>query len=235
MGRSAKAYHHHPRLRADGNASCRTRGPRLDLSFWGGGPLGRTGAKRLVAALGLCVAGAAVSGLLLLQHHGESRAVAAVDQACGEGDGAANDCETVARSSWSSVKGIPVAALGVLFYASLSLLLALTLLSPRAPRRPSPASRSSASPRPRGRRRSCSASRRSRSEPSAPVHPHLHPRGRRDLRPASGLARRTRAGSARGARGTGGSRGLGPRHGGRRRAASSPGSSRWTTASSGDR
>ena len=92
--------------------------------------MGRTGAKRLVAALGLCVAGAAVSGLLLLQHHGESRAVAAVDQACGEGDGAANDCETVARSSWSSVKGIPVAALGVLFYCSLSLLLALTLLLP---------------------------------------------------------------------------------------------------------
>jgi protein-disulfide isomerase/uncharacterized membrane protein len=85
---------------------------------------------RLVVALCLCLAGAAVSGLLLLQHHGESRAVAAVEQVCGEEGGATSDCETVARSPWSTAGGVPLAALGVLFYASLSLLLALTLLLP---------------------------------------------------------------------------------------------------------
>ena len=90
--------------------------------------MGKSGAMRLAVALCLCLAGAAVSGLLLLQHHGESRAVAAVEQVCGEESGAPSDCETVARSHWSTAGGVPLAAAGVLFYASLSLLLALTLL-----------------------------------------------------------------------------------------------------------
>jgi protein-disulfide isomerase/uncharacterized membrane protein len=94
-------------------------------------PLLGTSAKRLVAALCLCLAGAAVSSLLLLQHHGEGRAVSAVNRVCGEGEaGEGGDCDTVARSSWSTVGGIPVAAFGVVYYASLSLLLALTLLAP---------------------------------------------------------------------------------------------------------
>jgi protein-disulfide isomerase/uncharacterized membrane protein len=90
--------------------------------------LDTNGVKRTVAALCLCLAGAMVSGLLHLQHHGEGRAVSAVNQVCGEGE--TSDCELVARSSWSSVGGLPVAALGLVFYSSLALLLALTLLVP---------------------------------------------------------------------------------------------------------
>jgi protein-disulfide isomerase/uncharacterized membrane protein len=90
--------------------------------------LDTNGIKRTVAALCLCVAGVMVSGLLHLQHHGEGRAVSAVNQVCGEGG--TSDCERVARSSWSSVGGLPVAALGLIFYTSLALLLALTLLVP---------------------------------------------------------------------------------------------------------
>jgi serine/threonine-protein kinase len=83
---------------------------------------------RIVAALGLCLAGAAVSGLLLMQHHGEGPAVAAVNQACG--DGQTSGCEDVARSSWSRVAGVPVAAFGLAFYLSLALALALALVAP---------------------------------------------------------------------------------------------------------
>jgi len=87
--------------------------------------------KRLVAALCLCLAGAAVSALLLLQHHGEGQAVSAVNQVCGEGEeGAPSDCDAVAQSAWSSLGGLPVAAFGLAFYASLALLLALTLFLP---------------------------------------------------------------------------------------------------------
>jgi protein-disulfide isomerase/uncharacterized membrane protein len=84
--------------------------------------------KRIVAALGLCLAGAAVSGLLLLQHHGEPRAVSAVNQACGSGQ--TSGCDEVARSSWSRVAGLPVAAWGLAFYLSLALLLALAVVGP---------------------------------------------------------------------------------------------------------
>jgi len=69
-----------------------------------------------------------VSGWLLAQHHGEPRAVSAVNEACG--DGQTSGCEDVARSSWSSFAGLPVAAYGLAFYLSLSLLLALALVSP---------------------------------------------------------------------------------------------------------
>lgn len=94
-------------------------------------PLGTTSVKRLVIALVLCLAGTMVSGLLLLQHHGEGRAVSAVNRVCSEGDaGTGSDCEIVARSSWSSIRGVPLAALGIVFYASLGLLLLLTLLVP---------------------------------------------------------------------------------------------------------
>jgi protein-disulfide isomerase/uncharacterized membrane protein len=93
--------------------------------------LGSSSGKRVAIALCLCLAGSAVSALLLLQHHGEGRAVTAVNQVCGEGDeGTGSDCDTVARSSWSSLRGFPIAGIGVVFYASLALLLALTLLVP---------------------------------------------------------------------------------------------------------
>ena len=83
---------------------------------------------RIVAALCLCLAGAAVSGLLLMQHHGEGTAVSAVNQACG--DGQTSGCEDVARSSWSRIAGLPVAAYGLVFYLSLALALALALVAP---------------------------------------------------------------------------------------------------------
>jgi protein-disulfide isomerase len=90
--------------------------------------VGSSAATRIVAALCLCLAGAAVSGVLLGQHHGEPRLVSAVNQACGNGQ--TSGCEDVARSSWSSFAGLPVAAYGLAFYLSLSLLLALALLAP---------------------------------------------------------------------------------------------------------
>ncbi len=90
--------------------------------------MGSSAVKRIVAALCLCLAGAAVSGVLLGQHHGETWAVSTVNQACG--DGQTSGCEDVARSSWSSFAGLPVAAYGLAFYLSLSLLLALALLAP---------------------------------------------------------------------------------------------------------
>jgi protein-disulfide isomerase/uncharacterized membrane protein len=90
--------------------------------------LGESAVKRIAGALVLCLAGAVVSGLLLLQHHGESGAVSAVNQVCG--DGQTSGCETVARSSWSKVGGVPLAAIGLLFYGSLVILLALLALSP---------------------------------------------------------------------------------------------------------
>ena len=80
---------------------------------------------RLAVAAGLALAAAMVSGILLLQHHGEPRALAAAEQVCGPGSG----CETVARSVYSRLAGLPLAAWGLAFYASLAALLALSALS----------------------------------------------------------------------------------------------------------
>jgi protein-disulfide isomerase len=85
---------------------------------------------RVAAALLLCAAAAAVAALLLLQHHGEPRAVSAVSQACG--DGQTSGCDDVARSRWSRVAGWPVAAWGLAFYLSVSLLLFLALAGPES-------------------------------------------------------------------------------------------------------
>ena len=63
-----------------------------------------------------------------MQNHGEGTAVSAVNQACG--DGQTSGCEDVARSSWSRVAGVPVAAFGLAFYLSLALALALALVAP---------------------------------------------------------------------------------------------------------
>lgn len=69
-------------------------------------------------ALVLALLGAAVSGLLLFQHHGEASAVSTVNQVCG--DGTTSGCEEVARSRWSSVGGVPLAAIGLLYSLALA-------------------------------------------------------------------------------------------------------------------
>jgi protein-disulfide isomerase/uncharacterized membrane protein len=90
--------------------------------------LGSSAVTRIAVALCLCLGGAAVSGVLLGQHHGEPLLVSTVNEACGDGE--TSGCEDVARSSWSSFAGVPVAACGLVFYLSLSVLLALALFAP---------------------------------------------------------------------------------------------------------
>jgi protein-disulfide isomerase/uncharacterized membrane protein len=85
------------------------------------------GRVRILLAAVLCLANGALSGLLLLQHHGEERASAAVSQLCGEGD--QSGCEVVARSRYSEVGGVPLAAIGIFFYMALAALLFLSLLA----------------------------------------------------------------------------------------------------------
>ncbi len=81
---------------------------------------------RLALTLLLALLNAAVSAALLMQHHGDSRGTAAVGEVCGAGGD--SGCETVARSPYSSVRGVPVAAIGLAFALSLALLAALGLL-----------------------------------------------------------------------------------------------------------
>jgi protein-disulfide isomerase/uncharacterized membrane protein len=90
--------------------------------------------KRISIAILLCVGGALVSGLLLLQHHGEEGAVAAVNEVCG--DGTTSGCETVARSPYSAVGGIPLAAMGLAFSLCLALGLSLATMAPAEVRDP---------------------------------------------------------------------------------------------------
>ena len=54
--------------------------------------------------------------------------MAAVNEVCG--DGQTSGCEDVARSSWSSFAGLPVAAWGLAFYLAIAAVLALALLGP---------------------------------------------------------------------------------------------------------
>lgn len=83
--------------------------------------------RRVLIAIVLALAGAALSAILLLEHHGEGPAVALVNEVCG--DGSTSGCEAVARSPYSGVAGVPLAAIGLLFYLSLAALLALSLLT----------------------------------------------------------------------------------------------------------
>jgi protein-disulfide isomerase/uncharacterized membrane protein len=85
------------------------------------------GRWRLAVALLAVAAGAVLSGLLLLEHHGERRAVAAVEQVCGEGD--QSGCALVSQSRYAAVSGVPLAAIGLFFYLCLGLLLLLGLLA----------------------------------------------------------------------------------------------------------
>jgi protein-disulfide isomerase/uncharacterized membrane protein len=70
---------------------------------------------RLTIVLLLCLAGAVLAGSLLLQHHGESSAVVA--GLCGEGGD--TGCDRVNQSAWSTVAGVPWAAIGLVFYLSI--------------------------------------------------------------------------------------------------------------------
>ena len=90
--------------------------------------LGESAVRRLLVALVIGLVGAALSGVLLMQHHGEPMAVSAVNQGCG--DGQTSGCEEVARSPYSRVAGVPLAAVGLLFYLSLAVLAALAALGP---------------------------------------------------------------------------------------------------------
>jgi protein-disulfide isomerase/uncharacterized membrane protein len=90
-------------------------------------PRPHVGRLRILLAALVCAVNAATAGLLLLEHHGEPRAVAAVSQVCGEG--AVSGCETVARSRFSQVQGMPLAAVGLFFALSMGALLLLSLLA----------------------------------------------------------------------------------------------------------
>jgi serine/threonine-protein kinase len=81
---------------------------------------------RLAVTLLLALLNAGLSAALLLQHHGDARGAAAVGQVCGTGG--ETGCDKVARSQYSSVRGVPVAAIGLAFALSLALLAALGLL-----------------------------------------------------------------------------------------------------------
>jgi serine/threonine-protein kinase len=108
----------------------RFRSPRRSITTEAGTAPARThtvGRVRLVLAALLCLVNGALSGLLLLQHHGDERASAAVSQVCGEGD--QSGCEVVARSRFSEVGGVPLAAVGVFFYIAVATLLLLALLA----------------------------------------------------------------------------------------------------------
>jgi protein-disulfide isomerase/uncharacterized membrane protein len=69
-----------------------------------------------------------VSGLLLLQHHGERAATATVNQVCGEGE--EGGCDKVNQSAYAAGFGVPLAAIGLFFYLSLIVLMTLGLLAP---------------------------------------------------------------------------------------------------------
>ncbi len=88
---------------------------------------------RIVLALAFCLAAAVLSGILLGQHHGEPWATSTVTEHCGKGG--SSGCEDVARSAWSTLAGMPIAALGLAFYASLALLGCLALFAPAGVRK----------------------------------------------------------------------------------------------------
>jgi protein-disulfide isomerase/uncharacterized membrane protein len=69
--------------------------------------------------------GAVLSGLLLFNHHGVGPA--SVHQLCGAGE--ESGCDLVASSKYASVGSVSLAAVGVFFYGSILLLLALGLAS----------------------------------------------------------------------------------------------------------
>jgi protein-disulfide isomerase/uncharacterized membrane protein len=90
-------------------------------------PRPHVGRVRLLLAALVCAISAVTSGLLLLEHHGEPRAAAAVSQVCGEG--AQSGCDTVLHSRYAEIRGMPLAAVGLFFVLSVGSLLVLSLLA----------------------------------------------------------------------------------------------------------
>lgn len=83
----------------------------------------RGDAFRLGTALVAVGCGVALSAVLLLRHYGlDAGALSAA--VC---DPANSGCEEVAASAWSAAAGVPLAAVGLAFFASLGILLALSL------------------------------------------------------------------------------------------------------------
>ncbi len=83
--------------------------------------------KRLVAAVVLLAVGACLSTLLLFEHRGQP--IGAVARLCGAA-GATSGCETVSRSAYAAPLGVPLAAVGLVFFVALALLLVLSLADP---------------------------------------------------------------------------------------------------------
>ena len=88
---------------------------------------------RISAALLLCLAGGALSLILLSKHYGVPLLGEAALAACGEDGG----CDIVSQSRYAVFLGLPLAAWGLLFYGSLFALLA-PALSGRTEETPEP-------------------------------------------------------------------------------------------------
>jgi protein-disulfide isomerase/uncharacterized membrane protein len=89
--------------------------------------------NRLILVALLALTGAGLSGLLLLEHHGVAFAGVAVDGICGAEPG--SGCDAVAKSRYSSVGDVSLAAAGLFFYASMLALLALALVTSETARK----------------------------------------------------------------------------------------------------
>jgi protein-disulfide isomerase/uncharacterized membrane protein len=80
--------------------------------------------KRLATTVVVLLLGIVLSATLLAEHRGLHWGPAA--GLCGEQGG----CETVSRSAYAAPLGVPLAAVGLVFYAGLALLLGLALADP---------------------------------------------------------------------------------------------------------
>src|SRR5690348_12697726 len=81
---------------------------------------------RLALVLVLALAGAGMSYVLLLHHHGEESTA----QVCG---GPESGCDQVNRSAYANFAGVPLAAIGMVFYLSVAVLALGGLLRAPAP------------------------------------------------------------------------------------------------------
>ncbi len=84
----------------------------------------KTSLLLLIIIIALC--GTLLSALLVSQHYNQAHEIALVSMMCG--DNTVGGCATVNRSTYSELFGIPVAAFGVAFYLSLTLLVGLAVV-----------------------------------------------------------------------------------------------------------